>query len=255
MRCTSGQRVRRRRARRPRRQAAGGHRLAERGSRRWRRLRGLHDHGVASDEGRREHVHGQRHREVERRDHAERPVRPERLEIAFARSKALKRGGESVGRLDHGAVGLDQIDRLLHLGNRLHPSLAGLEAHDGRELDVTLADRPCHRAHVGAALAVWHATPLRPCAVRRPHRRGHRLGAGRVRAAEVSCRVGWIATRKQLTRCGGLSADDVGEGGGRGRAHIRKAPLELFVERAAQSAAGVGQTLAHVASTLMKFGP
>ena len=79
---------------------------------------------------------------IERRDHAERSVGPERLEVAFARGEAHKRRAEPFGLLDRRAVGLDQVDRLLRLGDRLDARLARLQAHHRCDLDLTLGQAP-----------------------------------------------------------------------------------------------------------------
>jgi hypothetical protein len=57
-------------------------------------------------------------------------------------------------------VRLDQVDRLLDLGDRLGAHLADLRAYDRGELELALVDQALGRAEEGDAFGVRQPAPL-----------------------------------------------------------------------------------------------
>ena len=124
-----------------------------------------------------------------------------RSTLAFVSSggELPERDREAVVALDLRAVGLDQVDRLLHLGDRLRAALAGLERHRGGQLHVALArsrrrpgaaPRSARRPPSGATRAAPRARARPPRRRARPaprargsRRASERLGSRRSNAA------------------------------------------------------------------------
>ena len=85
------------------------------------------------------HARDERDREVERPDHAEHAERAQHAPVGLLGRELPERDLEAAVALDLLAVGLDQVDRLLHLGDRLGAALAGLERDRRRQLHVARA--------------------------------------------------------------------------------------------------------------------
>ena len=90
---------------------------------------------------------------------------------------------ESVGRLDLAAVRLDQVDRLLDLGDRLGPHLPHLEADRRRELELALVDQPLRRPQDRDALCVRQPAPFALRCLRRLDRLARRARRPRGRGS------------------------------------------------------------------------
>ena len=134
----------------------------------------------------------EREREVERRDHGPHAVRPQHAGVSLARAERAHLLLEPVVRLDLVAVVRHQVGRLLDVADAFEAVLAGLVAHDGRQLPPVIADRVGHGAHLRDALAPGQRGPrrARPRVLRRPppsRARARRSGSGR---ESTACRWG-----------------------------------------------------------------
>ena len=105
-----------------------------------RRARRLEDDGVAGDERAARGSRRQREREVERRDHRPDAVRAAARWSSVHRHRASASASEPVVRFDLIAVVGHQIRRLFDVADAFEPVLAGLVAHERRQLPPVLAD-------------------------------------------------------------------------------------------------------------------
>ena len=163
-------------------------------------------------------------------------------------TKLAERDDVAVVALHVLGVGRDEVDRLLHLEDRLGARLAGLEADDGGQLEVALADPGRHRAQQGAALVPRRRAPGAGGRARRVDR----LADDRLRRREGAAGDRVVAARvRALEDLAGLdlaAGDDVRQRVAAVRVARRREPsLELRVGLAAQFAARIRQTRAHPA--------
>ena len=168
-------------------------------------------------------------------------------------TERLRSFGESLPELhlpaavlvDVRAVGLDQVDGLFDLRDRLDPRLADLRRHRGGSLDPALGDpvsrpraaagrAPPSRAH--ARRAARHALPRRASSTRA-------RGASRARLdAPSGARVVPV---ERLTVLAPLAGDDVRHRGRHVAAHVLELALELGVELGGARSARVRQACRH----------
>ena len=87
------------------------------------------------------------------------PYGTQHVHVALALHEAVERLRVALVLLHVAGVGLDQVDGLLHLEDRLGARLAGLEARQRGELHVPLADSVGGRAQQPAALLVGVCRP------------------------------------------------------------------------------------------------
>ena len=219
--------------------------VADDRSRPGRLLGGLQHHRVAGDQRGAQHVDRQRDREVERRQHREDAVGKQHVGVALALDEALKRPDVALVLLHQVGVGRDQVDRLLHLEDRLGAGLAGLEARHRRQLEMALADPGRDRAHLLAALRVWQRRPGGARLARRLDRDGHELRSGVVGAARHGPLGRRVEAAEGLACEVVLAPDQVRERLARICACLRQLGLELLVRLARERAARVGQPGAH----------
>jgi hypothetical protein len=197
---------------------------------------------VAGDERARRHPGHERDGEVERPDHAEHAERPQYARVRLVGPELPERHGEAVVRLDLRAVGLDQVDGLLDLRDRLRARLAGLQRHGRGHLHVALGDRGPGTAQERATRGDVRPPPrgLRRAAAldglrdergrRRVRTTRHRVAAARVLALE----------RRPVVQA--RAGDDVGERVGGATANLPQRSFERGVELGRAGAARVRQS-------------
>jgi hypothetical protein len=132
--------------------------------------------------------------------------------------------------LEVGAVGLDQVDALLHLGHGLQADLAGLGRDDPGELDAALGDQRGDPAQRGGALGERRGRPLGLRGSRGAHGRGHHLGGRRVRARDDARRIARVGALEDLADGATLAGDQVGERRGPALARFRERLLEGVIQ-------------------------
>ena len=228
------------------RKFAGKQHLGEQGRRPGRLLGWLYHDGVARDQGGSGHPERQREGKIEGCNDTEYAVGPEYLGAVLGRGETRERSYEAAVALHLLGVGLDQLDRLLDLSDRLGAALAGLETHYGGYLDVAFGDRQGTGSQPLQALAIGHPTP-----------------AGARRAGSFDCegnglRVGAVGTTGDSHHARGIQPlDDAPLVAGVRVDHVRprtglclpghgEAPLELRMCRGVDATARIGQPHGHL---------
>ncbi len=224
----------------------GEQRLGEQRARPGGLLGGLDDHRVAREQRGGGHPEGERQGEVEGRDHPEDAVGPEDLGAALGGGEAGQRRDEPVVALELLGVGLDQLDRLLHLDDRLEAVLAGLQAHHRGELEVPVGDRARHGGEPLGALAVGCAPPQPAGLAGRLDRKRDGLCSGGVGAAGDALDTGRIGALEHCPLVAGFPGDRVGPRLGFGGPRGEQTALELRVRRGVDATAGVGEPHSHL---------
>ncbi len=149
-------------------------------------------------------------------------------------------------------VGLDQLDRLLNLDDRLHAALAGLQAYHRSELEVLLGDRLGDRCQPGQALAVGRPAPHPAGAAGSFNGQHDRLRLGTVGAAGNTLDPSGIDPLKVLPHAMGTAVDHVRPGSVLGIAGSPQASLELHVGSGVDATARIGQTHGHSQSPWLR---
>ena len=151
------------------------------------------------------------------------------------------------------AVRLDQVDRLLDLGDRLRPHLPHLDADRRRELELALVDQPLGRAQDRDALRVRKPPPLALCCARRLDRLGDELGA-LVRAAGDVLATRRILARERLARRDVAPGNEMCERLRVALPRVRERRLERAVELGAARARRVRQPGRHRRNSISRHG-
>jgi hypothetical protein len=216
-------------------------------------LRRLQYDGVTRGESRGRHAEPEREREVERRDDGEDAVRTEDVGVALVRRKLPEGRLESRGRLDLPAVGLDQIDGLLDLGDRLGPHLPHFVADRRRELEFAVVDQPLRRPQSGNALGVRQPPPFALRCLRRLDGLRSELGAFTGAARDP------LAARRILPveRIAGrdlAAANEMRQRLGLALPRLRQRCLERAVELGAARSRRVGQPGRHRRNSISRHG-
>ena len=131
-----------------------------------RLLRRLDDHGVARDQRARGHADDERDGEVERADDAEDAERAQDALVRLLGRELPERDPVAAVALHLLAVGLDQVDRLLHLGDRLRAALARLRLRRRRPSPCGARRSPRRRAAAAAQRSDGAVRRQATCAAR-----------------------------------------------------------------------------------------
>ena len=162
---------------------------------------------VAGDERAPRRARGERHREVERRDHRPDAVRTEHAAVVLARTEGVHRFDEALVVLDLIAVVRHQVRGLLDVADTLETVLAGLEAHDHGQFPPVIADGIGRLAHEAHAFLPRQRGPRRKRRARRGDRLPHVVLRPALKLRDEDARVDRAPVFEFLVRLHRLSVD------------------------------------------------